>query len=109
MPAADTNSLMLGELRGQMREVIHGQNNMLVKFDSLTREVVGLGPLAADVLELKASLADLGVKLTVLEAEKNRTEGAKSLGAMILKSPLIGWLATAAVAAWALLTGKGHL
>lgn len=105
----DANSLMLGELRGQMREVIHGQNNMLQKFDSLTREVVGLGPLASDVLEIKTSLTALSLRVAALETEKSRTDGAKGLGVMLLKSPALGWLVGAAISAWAVLTGKVHV
>ena len=109
MPSADPNALMLGELRGQMREMIHGVNNLIIKFDSLSREVVSLGPLATDIAELKTTIAAVQVKLATLEADKNRTDGAKSLGALLLKSPALGWLVGAGISAWAVLSGKVHL
>jgi hypothetical protein len=34
----DTTGIMLGELKGQMREVVHTLNNMSMKLDGLSRE-----------------------------------------------------------------------
>lgn len=99
--SSDHNTMILGEMRGQLREVVHSMNNLSAKFDGLSREVIGLGPLSTDVAELK-------VKVSALEAHKNRSEGARSFGTLILKSPALGWLAGAAVSAWAILTGKVH-
>lgn len=105
----ENNALMLGELRGQMREMIHSMNNLLVKFDSLSREVAGLGPIAADIIELKASISAAQVRLNALEMEKHRTDGAKNLGGLLLKSPVAGWAVGAVVSAWAIITGRLHL
>lgn len=95
----DTTGMMLGELKGQMRELIHNVNNMSMKLDGLTREVVG-------AQELPAKVADIDRRVTDLETDKNRRDGAMGFGGWLLKSPLIGWLATAAIALWALLRGK---
>ena len=37
IPPVDSASLLLGEVRGQLREVIHGMNNMAQKVDAIKR------------------------------------------------------------------------
>jgi hypothetical protein len=104
-----SDTMILGEVRGQMRELVHTINNLSLKFDGLSREVIGLGPLATDIGEMKVRLAAMEVRLTALETERNRRDGANGLLSMILKSPALGWLAGAAISAWAILTGKVHV
>lgn len=94
-----SNDMILGEMRGQMREVIHAVNGLSQKFDALSREVVGLGPLAVDVVQLEARVASL-------ELEKSRREGAQGVMAAIAKSPFIAWLIAAVAAVYAFFTGK---
>jgi hypothetical protein len=94
-----TQAMILGEMRGQLREVVHSMNNLSSKFDGLTREVVGLGVLAADILDIKA-------RVKVLEDTKNRHDGASGVIGAIMRSPTLGWLVGAAITAWAILTGK---
>lgn len=116
---AGSNDMILGEIRGQQREMVHVMNNLSQKMDALSREVIGLGPLAADVAEVKvrigtlereaaaaAEVAALEVKVNALETERNRREGASGLLLAILRSPALGWLTGAAITAWAILTGK---
>lgn len=95
----DTTGMMLGEMKGQMRELIHNVNNLSSKMDSLTERVVGAAGLPAKVKELEERVA-------VLEADRHKRDGAMSFGGWLLKSPLLGWLATAGVALWAILKGK---
>jgi hypothetical protein len=87
--------MILGELRGQVRELVHSVNNLSTKFDGLTREVIALGPLAVQIAEIKA-------KVEKLETANLQHTGAKNLVVWFLQSPLIGWLVAAAlfVAAW---------
>lgn len=94
--------MILGELRGQMREVIHGMNNLSSKVDGLSREVIGLGSLAGEMADMKSRIA-------VLEIGNNRRIGAEGVVAAIMRSPALGWLVGAAVTAWAILTGKVHV
>ena len=82
----DPNTLLLlGEIRGQLRELIHTGNNNSTKLDAL------------------------GIRVAALETERNRREGASGLIQSFLKSPAIGWLVGAAISAWAILTGKVHI
>jgi hypothetical protein len=81
----DDTLLILGEIRGQLRELIHNSNNNAAKLDALS------------------------IRVAALEGEKNRREGASGLVHLVLKSPAIGWLVGAAITAWAVLTGKVQL
>lgn len=97
----DTTGMMLGELKGQMRELIHNVHNLTQKVDVLAERVIGAAGLPGKVKDLEG-------RLVVLETEKNKREGAMGFGSWVLKSPTIGWLVGAAISAWAMLTGKVH-
>ena len=89
----------VGKIEGQLRELIHGQNNQSQKLDAIAREV-------ATNSKVPAQVADLDSRVTALETDKNKRDGAMGFGGWLLRSPLFGWLATAAVVAWAALKGK---
>lgn len=95
----DTTAMMLGEMKGQLRELIHNLNNMSAKIDGLTERVVGAAGLPAKVRELED-------RIMILEADKNKRDGAMGFGGWLIRSPVIGWLATAGIALWAMLKGK---
>lgn len=93
--------MILGELRGQVRELVHSVNNLNGKFDSLTREVVALGPLAADISEIKQ-------RLTKLEATNNKQSGAAEILRIILTSPVVLSGLMIAAVVWGALSGRFH-
>lgn len=95
----ENTDLIIGEMRGQLREVVHSVNNLSTKFDALSREVMALATFATELGKLQA-------KVDLLEQQKHRTEGATGLLGTLLKSPALGWLVGAAITAWALLSGK---
>lgn len=68
----NSHAMILGEMRGQLRELVHSQNNLSAKFDGLSREVIGLAPLATDI-------ADLKLRIKVLEDRGQQQRGAASL------------------------------
>ncbi len=77
--------LLLGEIKGQLRELIHTSNNNAMKLDAL------------------------GLRVSKLESESDRRDGAASVVGTIMRSPAIGWLVGAAISAWAVLSGKVDL
>lgn len=89
----------VGKIEGQLREVIHGLNNVSQKVDALGEKV-------AAGSNLPARVDDLDTRVTALETDKNKRDGAMGFGGWLLRSPLFGWLATAAIAVWAVLKGK---
>jgi hypothetical protein len=83
VPEDTTHAMILGEMRGQLREVVHGLNNLSGKFDGLSREVIGLAGLAKDVIEIKTQLAqetkDLRDEIDKLKSERDQRTGAANL------------------------------
>lgn len=80
VPEDASHAMILGEMRGQLREVVHGLNNLSGKFDGLSREVIGLGVLAKDVIELKTKqeqdVKALTAEIEALKSEKDQRTGA---------------------------------
>ncbi len=95
----DATGIMLGEMKDQLRELIHKLNTMSIKLDALGERVIGTADLPAKVKALEE-------RVLALEADKHRRDGAMSFGGWVVRSPLVGWLAGAGLALWMLLKGK---
>lgn len=91
----DSAAFHLGQLTGQVREMIHRVNNMAEKIELIGREVIKASDLPSDVRELKVAIANL-------EAKENQRSGAVKFGAWLVRSPMIGWMAAAALFAWSM-------
>src|SRR3546814_16302581 len=87
-------SMTLGELKGQMREIVHQLNNMSSKMDAISHEISKNSGIPEEVEKLK-------LRVAALEEKESKREGAMGLGVWIMRSPLIGWLAGAGLAVWA--------
>lgn len=92
-----TLAVKVGEISGQLRELIHKQNNFEMKLDGLV-ERSHSGPSAAD---FAAALS----RISALEAKESERRGAVGIAAAILKSPAVGWLVGAALAVYATIKG----
>jgi rubrerythrin len=79
-------AVMVGEIRGQMREVVHTLNNVSAKIDGLSREVIAMGPLAADIAELRGDLKLARNEIELLKETKYKTEGATGLINWVFKN-----------------------
>lgn len=105
MPDEQTLPLMLGEMKGQMRELIHNFNNLAQRVEDLIRTVDRTAHLPAAVEENKADIAALNIRVTALEAIEHQRKGAIGLGAALLKT--LPWLVPASVfGGVAVLVGK---
>ncbi|MGL5735493.1 MAG: hypothetical protein ACRCYS_11555 [Beijerinckiaceae bacterium] len=91
-------AMILGEVRGQLREIIHTMNAERSKLESVA---VTLSKLDG----VPAKLVSIENRLTALEAERNRRDGAMGIVAALLKSPLIGWMVGVIATGWALFEG----
>lgn len=56
--------------------------------------------------QLDRTVQEHTARIVALETDKNRRDGAMGFGGWLLKSPLVGWLVTAGVMAWALLKDR---
>lgn len=79
-------AVMVGEMRGQMREAIHTLNNVSAKIDGLSREVVAMGPLAAEIAEIKGELKLAQVEIGSLKSDRDRRTGATNLAAWVIRN-----------------------
>lgn len=98
MPDANT-SMILGEVRGQLREIIHNMNNQAQKNDAVSAQL-------AKLEGMPARLDAIDQRLLALETDKHRRDGAVGFGTWVLKSNVVGWLAAIGIAAWAYLEGR---
>lgn len=56
--------------------------------------------------QLDRQVKSQGERIDALERDRDKRDGASNILTTILKSPAIGWLAGAAVAAWTYLQGR---
>lgn len=84
-----TLAVKVGEISGQLREVIHTVNNMAQKVDGMTERLL-TSPTTADFEKLSK-------RVDALEAERHRNDGAKGVFAAILRSKAFGVVVTALV------------
>lgn len=69
-------AVMVGEIRGQLREAVHTLNNVSGKIDGLSREVISMGPLAAEIAELRAEGKLTRAEVDLLKSERDQRKGA---------------------------------
>lgn len=86
-------------MRGQVREMIHAQNNIAQKVDAISQMVM----LAAG---LPDTVNALNTRVTALEADLNKREGATGVVSAILKSPTLGWIVGAMTTIYLYISGK---
>jgi hypothetical protein len=94
-------TLAVGEMRGQMRELIHAQNNMAMKLEGLTEKVLLAQALPAEVARLGDVVAGVSARVDALEAVNDRQDGAKGVLATLLGSKAFGVLVSATLVLYA--------
>ena len=100
-PSDPDTAMALGEIRGQLREIIHSMRNEEMKNDALAKTIAKLESVPDDIAEIKS-------RLTTLERDKDRRDGAVGLGGALLRSPVVAWIFAAAVVAWEWVKGHGQ-
>lgn len=96
-PSDPDTALLLGEVRGQLRELIHTLNNQVMKNDATARAIAKLETLPDDIAEIKTELAKMNRRVAALEGKEHRRDGERGLLATALRSPLLAWVFAAAV------------
>ena len=92
-----TLAVKVGEISGQLREVIHTVNNMAQKVDGMTERLL-TSPTTADFEKLSK-------RVDALEAERHRNDGAKGVLGAVMKSPVAAWIAAVVAAAYGAFKG----
>lgn len=106
--AQQEQAIILGELRGQTKELIHSVNNLHSKVDGMSKEVMAVTFLATEISDLKIRTAQIDSRLAVQEALNNHSAGMKDAITTLVKSPVFAWLFILAAAAYAVIK-KGAL
>ena len=97
----DPNSLLiLGEVRGQLREIIHRMNNRDAADAGVARQL-------AKLEQVPDQLAKIESRLIALETDKHRRDGVMGFGAWLIKTPFIAWVIAAGMTAFAYFEGSG--
>lgn len=96
-------AVAVGEIRGQVREIVHSTNNISTKVDALGEKVL---PLATQVVAFSKDVEELKRRMSILEQEKHERDGASNVIGTIVKSPALGWIVFVGGAIWAAITGK---
>lgn len=89
----------IGEIRGQLRELVHSVNNTALKVDAIGEKVI----LAAALPEVVNGLA---ARISALETDRNRREGATGIISAVMRSPTLGWIVGGLTTIWLAVTGR---
>lgn len=100
--------MLLGKMSGELGQVMGALKDLSGKVDSLSHDVFALGPLAADIRDIKTNIAAIELRIRQLEEKQMQRDGRDGVIALIVKSPALGWLAGAGTVIWAILSGKAH-
>jgi hypothetical protein len=100
-PADPGTAYQLGKIEGQLRELIHQQNNEAMKNTARDEKLAKLEGVPKDIEEIK-------IEMATLKTDKDRRDGAFNFGGALIRSPLVVWLAVAALAVWTWLRGHGQ-
>jgi hypothetical protein len=92
-----STDMLLGEIVAELRAVKHDQRNVSTKLDSVGRQTEPIKVLVEQVRSLQIEQEKHALRLGVLEADKNRREGAIGLVAWLIKN----WPSVAMIAALA--------
>jgi hypothetical protein len=97
---------LLGELIAEIRALKHSENNTSSKVDAVSRQTAPIPALVQQVKEIKDAQDKHHFRIAVLEADKNRREGAIGLVEWVARHWPIAAIAAAMTFIWALVQGK---
>ena len=95
------NAELLRGLVASMDRIQHNQDTMQASVADIRERVIGI-----ETQGHGAALSALMMRVTALENDAMRREGAKGVIETLLKSPALGWLVGALTAAWTIVTGR---
>ena len=88
--------LLLGEIRGQLREMVHTSNNTGMKVDGLVREVSEIKGMASTIASLENRLSTAEDDIDDLKTDRERRRGA--VGAVEWISRIGPWMLSTVLA-----------
>jgi hypothetical protein len=103
-----TIALALGELKGQVMSLTEAMNRKTDTESQLVVAVTQLQAIPTQIAGIKQDISSIETRLTQIEARNLRQDGAATLGSLVVKSPIVGWLVATATALWAILGPIGE-
>lgn len=92
-------ALAIGEMRGQVREMVYTQNNLLQQVQSMSVIVMSIATLPDTVATLSSRVASL-------EKIADRREGRETFLLALFRSPALGWVVGAATTIYLWVSGR---
>jgi hypothetical protein len=102
-------ALALGQIQGQLKELVHSVANQSQREEAMGRAIAELKNIPDDIREIKSSLSALSNRMTQIEMKDQREEGGRGVILTILKSPTVAWVITVGAGLWALVSGRLNL
>lgn len=101
-PPDPATAAAVGEVRGQLRELIHSVNDLGQRNEANSRILVKLE-------DMPSRLTKIEDRLTTLETTEHRREGERGVLHAVLRSPTIAWLIAGAIGLWVAFKERLHL
>lgn len=100
----------LGEIRAELREIIHDKLNDSQRREAVARSLSHLEKIPEQLSKLSedfhSEMREIKKRLTSLETDKAERAAQGRLWVLLLKSPAVGWAVGIVLAAVAYMTGK---
>lgn len=105
------NAELLRALATSMESVQQTQTAIQGKQDAMQIQVSDIRDkvISIEARDHGSLIAALTARITVLETDMNKRDGATGVIAAVMKSPLAGWLALAVASIWAVATARLEL
>lgn len=82
----------LGEIRGQLKELIHNMVNRSAADQVKDQILAELRGVPSDVAEIKDSLTAINARVATLELQETRRDTERGLVKSFMTSPMVGWV-----------------
>lgn len=100
---------ILGQIRDSLAAINRKQDTISKDIGSASERIARLEERNERIERMERQMATIDGRVDVLLKDKDRRDGAAGFATALLKSPALGWLVSAVVTAWAILTGKVHI
>lgn len=84
-------ALILGEMRGQLKELVHSMVNKQQHDEAVGRAIAELSRVPDDIKDIKKELTALKDRMSDLEETKNKFEGGRGVILTVFQSPSVAW------------------
>lgn len=112
-PIVVSLDMVIGEVRGQLREMITQANSNAHKLDIVVEKMAAMSTLPQDVAVLRAhnehEFHEIKARLDTIETDKDKRDGAMTAFGRVINSPAFAWVATGAAGLYLFVSGHVHL